>query len=80
MSGWRKRVDDLLHSGESVEETVDFETGSVVVTSQRVLAFDPDGDGPELQKADRPNVEGVTTGAQSDASMLGRVSSTASSA
>jgi hypothetical protein len=72
MSGWQNRVDDLLYSGESVVESVDFDTGSVVVTSHRVLAFDPDGDGPVFQQVDRPNVTGVSTGAQSEQGLLGR--------
>ena len=72
MSGWRNRVDDLLYSGESVTETVDFDLASVVVTTHRVLAFDPDGDGPAFQQVDRPNVEGVSTGAQSEMGLLER--------
>jgi len=72
MAGWRDRVGDLLYDGESVEETVDFDEASVVVTSHRVLAFDPEGDGPTLQQADRPNVEGVTTGARSETDLLRR--------
>jgi hypothetical protein len=72
MSGWRDRVDDLLYSGESVVETVDFDSASVVVTSHRVLAFSPDGDGPAFQQVDRPNVEGVSTGAESEMGLLER--------
>lgn len=72
MSGWRDRVDDLLYSGESVVEAVDFDSASVVVTSHRVLAFSPDGDGPAFQQVDRPNVEGVSTGAESEMDLLGR--------
>jgi len=72
MSGWRSRVDDLLYSGESIVEAVDFESASVVVTSHRVLAFDPDGDGPVFQQVDRPNVTGISTGAQSDQDLLRR--------
>jgi hypothetical protein len=72
MSGWRNRVDDLLYSGESVTETVDFGSASVVVTSHRVLAFSPDTDGAAFQQVDRPNVEGVSTGAKSELSLLER--------
>ena len=72
MSGWRNRVDDLLYSGESVTETVDFGSTSVVVTSHRVLAFSPDSDGAAFQQVDRPNVEGVSTGAKSELSLLER--------
>jgi hypothetical protein len=72
MSGWRNRVDDLLYSGESVVESVDFESASVVVTSHRVLAFDPESDGATFQQVDRPNVEGVSSGVQSDGGLLER--------
>jgi len=72
MSGWRDRVEDLLYSGESVVEAVDFDSASVVVTSHRVLAFSPDGDGPAFQQVDRPNVEGVSTGAESEMDLLER--------
>lgn len=72
MSGWRQRLDDLLYSGESVEETIDIDDASVVVTSRRVLAFTPTSDGPDFQHADRPNVESVTTGAQSNTDLLYR--------
>lgn len=72
MSGWRDRVDDLLYSGESVVDSVDFESASVVVTSHRVLTFDPGSDGATFQQVDRPNVEGVSTGAQSDRGLLER--------
>lgn len=72
MSGWRDRVDDLLYSGESVIESVDFESTSVVVTSHRVLTFDPEGDGTTFQQVDRPNVEGISMGGQSDRGLLER--------
>ena len=72
MAGWRNRVEDLLYSGESVVDSVDFESASVVVTSHRVLAFSPDGDGPAFQQVDRPNVEAVTTGAESELDLLQR--------
>jgi hypothetical protein len=72
MSGWRNRVEDLLYSGESVTETVDFDSASVVVTSHRVLAFSPEDDGAAFQQADRPNVEGVAAGADSETDLLGR--------
>ena len=72
MSGWRTRVDDLLYSGESVVETIEYDSASVVVTSHRVLAFSPAGDGPAFQQVDRPNVEGVSTGAESETSLLER--------
>jgi hypothetical protein len=72
MAGWRSRVGDLLYDGEDIRETVDFAEASVVVTSHRVLAFEENGDGPTLQQADRPNVEGVTTGSESETDLLAR--------
>lgn len=72
MSAWRERVGDLLYSGESVEDRIEVADASVVVTSHRVLAFDPEGDGPSFHQVDRPNVEGVTTGAQSETDLLER--------
>ncbi len=72
MSGWRDRVGDLLYSGESIVESVDFESTSVVVTSHRVLTFDAEGDGATFQQVDRPNVEGISTGSQSDRGLLER--------
>ncbi|WP_340099990.1 hypothetical protein [Salinibaculum salinum] len=72
MSGWRNRVDDLLYSGESVVESVDFDSVGIVITSHRVLTFDPESDGATFQQVDRPNVEGVSMGAQSDSGLLER--------
>lgn len=72
MSEWRDRVDDLLYSGETLVESVEFDGASVVVTSHRMLAFDPDGDGATFRQVDRPNIEGVSADAQSDTALLGR--------
>lgn len=63
MSRWQQQAEELLYDGESVAETVDLGSASVVVTSHRVLAFTPALDGENLQQVDRPNVEGVETGA-----------------
>lgn len=60
MSRWSERVDDLLYDGETVDEQVEIGTSSVVVTSHRVLAFTPEGDGANFQQVDRPNVTGVS--------------------
>lgn len=69
---WRDRLDELLYEGESVEESLAVGDAKVVVTSHRVLSFDPDGDGPHFRQVDRPNVVGVSTGARSEASHLMR--------
>ena len=74
MSRWQQRAEELLYDGESVSETVDLGSASVVVTSHRVLAFTPEFDGENFQQADRPNVEGVETGAlaRNNEKLLGR--------
>lgn len=50
----------LLYDGESVVETVDCEAGRIVVSSHRLLALTPEGDGPNVRTVERPNVESVT--------------------
>jgi len=59
MTGWLDRVEDLLYDGEEIVERVPIADGGVVVTSHRVLAFTPDGDGANFRDVDRPNVTGV---------------------
>jgi hypothetical protein len=56
---WVERADGLLYEGESVQEEVRVGTGGVVVTSHRLLAFTPDGEGANYRQVDRPNVEGA---------------------
>ena len=60
MTGWLDRVDELLYDGESVVERVTVDTGGVVVTTHRVLAFTPEREGANFDTVDRPNVTGVT--------------------
>jgi hypothetical protein len=68
---WRDEVDRLLYEGETVEERVELEEGAtLVVTSHRVLAFKPSLEGPNFEQVDRPNVEGVSTGALADSDLL----------
>jgi len=69
---WADRVQDLLYDGESVRERVAVDDAQVVVTSHRVLAFTPDGDGPNFRQVERPNVAGVSTGATASGALLGR--------
>jgi len=57
---WVERAEELLYDGESVREQVRVGKGGVVVTSNRVLAFTPDREGPNYRQIDRPNVEGVS--------------------
>jgi len=70
MSRRRSRIEDLLHEGESAQETVEFGPAEVVVTSHRVLARTPEMSGANLRQADRPNVVGVDTGALSNEALL----------
>jgi hypothetical protein len=72
MSAWRDRVEKLLYEGETVEDHVEWETASVVVTSHRVLAFTPETEGPNFSQVDWPNVDGVKTSAQSEVGLLRR--------
>ncbi|MFA9416330.1 hypothetical protein [Natrinema sp. HArc-T2] len=57
---WREHVDELCYDGEHVEHRVDLERATVVVTTQRVLAFVPHTAGPAFRHVDRPNVGTVT--------------------
>jgi hypothetical protein len=59
VSDWRDRVDRLLYDGERVTETVDTGGGRLVVTTHRLLAFTPEGNGANFRAVDRPNVDGV---------------------
>ncbi len=59
MSRWLDRVDDLLYDGEHVASSFDVGEGGVVITSHRLLAFTPDGEGANYRYVDRPNVVGV---------------------
>jgi len=67
---WVERANDLLYDGESVEAQVRVDSGGVVVTSHRVLAFTPDREGANYRAVDRPNVDGVTTTASGEFQFL----------
>jgi len=70
---WRDRVDDLLLDGETVEGSLEFENGTAaVVTNRRLLAFEPDLEGANFERVDRPNVESVATGALSESGLVRR--------
>lgn len=69
---WQGDVEDLLYDGESVDRTVDFEDGSVVVTSHRVLVFTPESDGKNFYQVDRPNVVGIALGHDGNATHVER--------
>ena len=72
MGQWDGRIEELLYEGESIRETVALGDSSVVVTSHRVLALTPETDGANFRQVDRPNVDGVGTGTESDTSHLER--------
>lgn len=59
MTDWAAEVDRLLFDGESVEESIDVGDDRLVVTTHRVLAFMPTGDGPRFEPIHRPNVVSV---------------------
>jgi hypothetical protein len=69
---WKRRVEDLLYDGETVEESIELGTARVVVTSHRVLAFTPEMGGENFMQADLPNVESVDVGSESDRGLLAR--------
>jgi len=60
MDEWRGRVDELLYAGESIEERIGVGDADVVVTTHRVLALTPSGDGERYRAIDRPNVLGAS--------------------
>ncbi|WP_424016959.1 hypothetical protein ACOZ4N_13870 [Halorientalis pallida] len=65
MQRWSEQASRRLRDGERIETTVPIGENGIVVTSQRVLAFTPDGDGSNFRAIERPNVERVgrkTTG------------------
>ncbi|MFB6084230.1 MAG: hypothetical protein ABEJ94_08300 [Halorientalis sp.] len=72
MERWEDRASERLRSGETVEASVPVGENGVVVTSQRVFAFTPAGEGANFRSVERPNVEGVATAATSDTGWLGR--------
>lgn len=60
------RVEAVLQSEETVEDTVETANRSVVVTENRVLAFTPELPGKNFQETDRLNVAAVDPGTMSD--------------
>jgi hypothetical protein len=72
MSGWLDRAEDLLYDGEEIVEQVRIGSGGVVVTTHRVMAFTPDGEGANFRDVDRPNVVGVAAGTSGEWAFLER--------
>lgn len=52
-------IEGLLYDGEEVTLRAGGADPSVVVTTHRVLAFTPEGEGPNYRPLERPNVLGV---------------------
>lgn len=50
----------FLFGGESVDAAIQLDDATVGVSSHRILAYRPDGDGPALQTAHRANVTDIT--------------------
>lgn len=61
MARWLDQAEQLTYEGEDVTETVEVDTGGVVVTTHRVLVFSPEDDGEAFSHVDLPNVETVET-------------------
>lgn len=72
MDPWLARADELCYEGEEITESARLGDGGVAVTTHRVLAFSPGGDGPNFRQADRPNVEGISRDDGGDAAWLER--------
>jgi hypothetical protein len=63
---WTGPVEELLFDGESVKHRTEIGDNEVVVTSHRLLAFTPETDGENFRQIDRPNVQGVSAGADGE--------------
>lgn len=57
MDRWSERASGRLRDGERIERSLPVGENGVVVTSHRVLAFTPEGDGANYRAIERPNVE-----------------------
>ncbi|AQL42679.1 hypothetical protein BV210_08130 [Halorientalis sp. IM1011] len=77
MTRWEDRASERLRDGETIEASVPVGDDGLVVTSQRVFAFTPEGDGANFRSVERPNVERVGTAATSETDWLGRAGKTA---
>lgn len=70
MTDFEDRAQARLRRGESIEGSVSIGTGALFITSQRLLAFVPEGDGPTFQECERLNVDEITVRTDSDRSKL----------
>jgi hypothetical protein len=69
---WAGSVEDLLYEGESVRQEVTVGDDRVVVTSHRLLAFTPTGEGENYRQVDLPNVADVSAGHDGERTLLGQ--------
>lgn len=59
-------LEGLCYGGESLVDAVTVTGGTVGVTTHRVLALTPDGEGPTLRAVERPNVAEVAVSTGGD--------------
>jgi hypothetical protein len=67
---WAGSVEDLLYEGETIRREVPVGEDSVVVTSHRLLAFTPTGEGENYRQVDLPNVADVSAGHDGERTLL----------
>ncbi|MFB6194892.1 MAG: hypothetical protein ABEI80_01885 [Haloplanus sp.] len=61
----------LCYAGERVVERASLGDGWAVVTTHRVLAYDPAAEGRPFESVDRPNVSDIAVDASGDRRLLG---------
>ena len=67
---WAGSVEDLLYEGERVRGRVSVGDDRVVVTTHRLLAFTPTGEGENSRQVDLPNVDDVRAGYDGEDALL----------
>jgi len=67
---WAGSVEDLLYEGETIRREVAVGEDRVVVTSHRLLAFTPTGEGENYRQVDLPNVADVSAGHDGERTLL----------
>lgn len=70
MTDRRADIDRLLYAGEEMLIRVGRRPTEVVVTSHRLLAFTPEGEGANYHAIDRPNVDGIDVEASGRTGLL----------
>lgn len=67
--------EELLHEGERIQRVAEFGTSRLAVTDHRLLALTPDVRGANFYRVDRPNVEDVSVGTESNLRYLSWIAS-----